>query len=185
VIGGPEHTTSPNSVAAADLDGDGDLDLVSANRDAGQANPFGSDLTIFYQDSPGGFGTAPLVLSSSSSNNTPLSVAAADLDGDGDLDLAFANKNPSSVDPSTGSDLRVFLQLSPGSFALNPVTLGGVAITDGPCALAAADLDGDGDLDLASTNEGGDDLTLFLQDAPVSFRLEQRLDVAGLFFGGR
>jgi hypothetical protein len=80
-----------NSVATADLDGDGDLDLVSANGDG----PFGTDgdnsLTVFFQTSPGVFDTTPLSIGNASVTSAPISVAPADIDGDGDLDLVSAN----------------------------------------------------------------------------------------------
>ena len=70
------------SIAAADLDGDGDLDLVSANND-----PLaGGNLTVFFQLAPGSFDPSPLFLRGPPSE-VLTTVIAADLDGDGDPDL--------------------------------------------------------------------------------------------------
>src|SRR5262249_22327212 len=132
-LGGPGATDAPVSVAAADLDGDGDQDLVSANRIPS------NNLTFFLQLSPGTFSPDPLTLGDLGTTREPRAVAGADLDGDGDLDLVSANQ--------TGNNLTVFFQLPGGTFAA-PLTLGGFATTSGPHAVAAADLDGDGDLDL-------------------------------------
>jgi hypothetical protein len=153
-LGGSATTNQPHSVVAADLDGDGDQDLVSAN-----AN--GSDLTVYFQLSPGNFAAAPLALGGLGTTDWPVSVVAADLDGDGNQDLVSANRN--------GNNLTVFFQLSPGSFGAAPHTLGGFPTTESPVSVAAADLDGDGDQDLVSANLFGDNLTVFLQLSPRSF----------------
>ncbi len=146
----------PRSVAATDVDQDGDLDLVSAN---GRFQ-FGHNLTVFFQSSPGIFDPVPLVLGGPGTTDLPLSVAAADLDGDGDLDLVSAN---------FGGNLTVFSQGSPGKFDPAPLVLGGPGTTDFARSVAAADLDGDGDLDLVSANNFGNDLTVFFQSSPGSF----------------
>jgi hypothetical protein len=147
-LGGLVAPNSPSSVAATDLDGDGDLDLVSANQGFESSN-----LTVFFQVSPGNFQASPLVLGGHGSTNFPASVAAADLDGDGDQDLASANSN--------GDNLTVFFQSSPGRFRVPLLVLGGPTTTSGPGAVVAAGLDGDGDHDLASANQRGSNLAVF------------------------
>ena len=69
------------SVFAADLDGDGDMDLASASLD--------DDKIVWYEntDGKGTFGSQQIVSTSDGSR----SVFAADLDGDGDMDLASAS----------------------------------------------------------------------------------------------
>jgi hypothetical protein len=145
-LGNASVTDGPQSVTAADLDGDGDLDLASANWRS-------STLTVFFQTSPGVFGATPLLLGNASVTNQPVSVTAADFDGDGDSDLASAN--------AFGSTLTVFFQTSPGDFGATPLSLGNASVTLAPVSVAAADLDGDGDLDLMSANQGSRTLTVF------------------------
>ncbi|MAB78500.1 MAG: hypothetical protein CMJ89_04010, partial [Planctomycetes bacterium] len=77
----PLSVTFPQSIITTDLDGDGDMDLVSANGSTG-------DLKCFFQTSPGVFSPDPISLPT---GGFPESVAAADLDGDGDMDLVSAN----------------------------------------------------------------------------------------------
>jgi hypothetical protein len=136
----------PFSIVAADLDGDGNLDLASAN--------FGSDrLTVFFQSSPGLFATPALVLDPTSGPDQPLSIVAADLDGDGDLELISAN--------NTSDGVTAFFQTFPGSFAAPLLALDPTAGLDRPFSVAAADLDGDGDLELVSANDFRDRVTVF------------------------
>jgi hypothetical protein len=137
---------SPVSVAAADLDADGDQDLVSANLD-------GNNLTVFFQLSQGSFAGTPLTLGGFPTTSGPSSVATADIDGDGDQDLVSAN--------GSGSNLTVFFQLSQGRFTTDPFTLGGIPTTGFPVSVASADIDGDGDQDLVSANANGNNLTVF------------------------
>ena len=86
---------------------------------------------------------------------SPVSVAAADLDGDGDLDLVCANADS---ERTTGS-LTVFFQDPPRAFTTQEVLP--LAAGSLPMSVAAADLDGDGDLDVVSANTGSNNLTVF------------------------
>ena len=73
------------AIEAADLDGDGDLDLITAN--------FGTDDISVLRNNGDGFFAAPEKWSTRGAplHSRPFSVAPADLDGDGDLDLAAPN----------------------------------------------------------------------------------------------
>jgi len=141
------------SIAAADLDGDGDLDLAVADRDEDQ-------LLVFLQ-ADGGFSDAPLRLGGAGLTEDPWQVLAVDLDADGKLDLISANE---------GSDnLTLFVQTGPGTFATDPLVLGGPGLTGGVRSLSVADIDFDGDLDVASANLADNTLTLFRQARPGVF----------------
>lgn len=122
---------SPRSVAAGDLDGDGDVDLVVANRGA-------DTLLVLQNDGTGAFTNSDTLAVGA----TPESVAAADLDGDGDLDLAVVTAGTNSVSVYQNNGSGTFTSL-------------GTAVTVGsfPFSVTAADLDGDGDLDLAVANQ--------------------------------
>jgi len=157
VLGGPGTTTFPVSIAAADLDADGDEDLVAANSDRDESGN-GSNLTIFFQAAPGSFQAAPLVLGGFGVTDGPGDVAAADFDLDGDQDLVCANGGDIF---GNGSNLTVFFQLRPRTFQSSPLVLGGSTVTSGPASIAAFDLDSDGDKDIATANFAGKDLTVF------------------------
>ncbi len=116
-------------MAVGDFDGDGDLDLVTAN-------DFADAVSVLIGDGAGGF-AAPRNFAA---GGGPQSVAVGDIDGDGDLDLAVAHFFVDGVAVLAGDGL--------GGFA-GPVSF---AVGDAPVSAAVGDLDGDGDGYLAVAN---------------------------------
>ncbi len=209
VLQQPRAIVTTTDLIAADLDQDGDLDLVAVGFDPPAENR--SSLSLFFQTAPGTFDPDPTVLVDPDFEiNRPLSVIAADVDRDGDLDLVagdgIATKLiihfqtspgqfdvfPSSIDVpnltggqvtaadldadghvdlaailNTG-ELALYFQTSPGSFDPEPSVLESPAL-NGPISATAADLDQDGDLDLVSANVGSGNLTIFSQTSPGIF----------------
>jgi hypothetical protein len=147
----PEATgDGPRSIAVADLDGDGDQDLATTN--------YLSDDVTILKGSGGGnfFGRAS---SPETAGAIPFSIAAADLDGDGDRDLAVANADSDNVTILRNNGAGNFAQR-----ATSPAAAG-----DGPSSVVAADLDGDGDRDLAVANLGSDDVTILKNSGSGKF----------------
>jgi hypothetical protein len=152
-------TFCPNSLAAADLDGD--TDLVNSNL-------CGSTLTVFFQTAAGVFDPVPsLTLGNAATTNGPSAVAVADLDGNGSADLVSAS--------NFSDTLAVFFQTGAGVFdPLPSQTMGSLTTTGYPGGVALADLDLDGDVDLVSANVGlepivSSSLTVFFQTGPGVF----------------
>jgi hypothetical protein len=101
---------APRSVFSADLDGDGDLDLATANA-------ISDNISVLPNNGDGTF--APH--SPFETGDGPVSVFSADLDGDGDLDLATANyysDNVSVLLNKTGTDVETTPELVPARFSL-------------------------------------------------------------------
>ena len=141
----------PSSVVIEDLDGDGKLDLAVANE--ALIDQSKSSVSVLRNTSVRG------VIDSNSfatrvdlaTDNNLTSIAIGDLDGDGKLDLAVANRNGKSV-----LVLKNTSNSGSISFTVNPRFPTGRL----PSSVAIGDLDGDGKLDLAITNEGDDTISV-------------------------
>jgi plastocyanin len=124
----------PGTAALADVDGDGDLDLlVTCGGNNGQ-------VSVRLNDGTGTFGPGPNMPVDAGS----LGLAVGDLDNDGDLDLVSCNN-------AAAGNVTVRLNVGNGTFVAAP----NVAVGAQPYAVALADIDGDGDLDLATANASG------------------------------
>ena len=136
----------PTSVFAADVDGDGDLDLATANL-------WSDNVSALLNNGDGTYASHSVY----PVGRLPRSVFAADLDGDGDLDLMTANEG--------SDDVSVLLNNVDGTFAPDSVYPVGGSLW----SVFAADLDGDGDLDLATANRSSDDVSVLLNYGDGTF----------------
>lgn len=81
-------SSTPNSVAAADVNGDGYIDIILAN-------PSGQNVGVFLNRGNGTFATQ--ITYSTGGGSGPYSVAAADVNMDGRPDIVVANHNANNV----------------------------------------------------------------------------------------
>jgi hypothetical protein len=150
---------APYIVITADVDNDGDLDLLTPNF-------YNSTVSIRLNNGAGVFsgGSDPSV------GSQPRGVVMADLDGDGDLDLATSNYNANTV--------SIRLNNGAGIFSGNTeLPVGGR-----PQSIVAADLDGDGDLDLLSSNEIGATVSIRINNGNASFTAQPDVSVSSFPF---
>ena len=163
-------------VTSSDIDGDGDLDIILANG-GNYYTPNGSTTTglepstVYLNDSHGTFtdGTASMFAGAKSRLRQ---VGIGDVDGDGDLDMY----QPGGF----GIDLdKLWIQTAPGVFANKASELLPAGLMSNTPGFHLGDLDGDGDLDLVTTdwNNAGDRtpvfLTLYLNDGTGKFSVAE------------
>ncbi|HNO80432.1 MAG TPA: FG-GAP-like repeat-containing protein [Phycisphaerae bacterium] len=144
---GPQQVISTaadgaRSVFAADLDSDGDLDVASAS--------YLDDKIAWYEniDGLGGFGPQQVITTAAID---AWFVWAADLDGDGDADMLSASESDDKIAWYENTD-------GLGSFGPQKVI---TTAADGARSAFTADLDGDGDLDVASASYWDDKIAWY------------------------
>src|SRR5947209_3378977 len=133
-------------VAAADIDHDGDIDLVTT------AGNFPGGVTVLRNNGNATFTRSRFQINSVVTN--PIFVALADLDGDGNIDIVTANQFGCTPD---GSNLSARPGNGDGTFgAIVPISVGyGPTCINShwqPNAIAAVDLNCDGAADLIVPN---------------------------------
>ena len=136
-----------DSVYAADLDGDGDPDVLSASEE--------DDTIAWYENLGGGGFSAKRVISAAVDKAT--SVYAADVDGDGDPDVLSAS-GFSSANSGRVSKIAWYENLGSADFAAERVIS---TAAEEPTSVHAADLDGDGDADVLSASAWDDKIAWY------------------------
>lgn len=137
-----EDPGTPTSIAAADIDGDGDLDLITANRET-------DDLTLLINQGDATFTDGGRL--ALSPGDGPRWVNASDIDLDGDIDLIAANKFGNSIT----------IKFNDGTGAFPEQMTAGVATA--PRAVITQDIDADNNPDIlvASFLSGNGWVTVF------------------------
>ncbi|MCP3982060.1 MAG: hypothetical protein GY716_22370 [bacterium] len=142
----------PEAALGADLDNDGDVDVVSASSD--------DDKIAWYEntDGNGTFGTQNVI---SSAADVAIAISIADLDGDADIDI---------VSVSIQDDKLAWYENLGGSFGVQDVIS-----TDGdsPEDVHTADVDGDGDIDILVVSSNDNEIAWFENDGSASFGPQQ------------
>ncbi|MCP4965979.1 MAG: hypothetical protein GY926_12175, partial [bacterium] len=122
----------------ADVDGDGDMDVLSAS-------PYDDKIAWYENDGAGNF-TAHTITTAA---DDATSVTTADVDGDGDLDVLSASINDDKIAwyENDGAE----------NFTAHTITTGADAAT----SVTTADVDGDGDLDVLSASINDDKIAWY------------------------
>jgi len=161
-VGTTKPQSVPQSVAVADVNGDGKLDLISANVRFPPPPDYAGTLTVLTNNGSGGF-------TQSAELNVdvyPSCVVAADINGDGKPDLICAHKTA----PGT---LSVLTNNGSGGFGFNAT----LNVGNGPSCVVAADVNGDGYVDLVSANHDNSTLTVLTNNGSGGFGFNATLNV--------
>lgn len=157
---------APSGIVAADFNGDHVVDLAVTNA-------MDNTVTIFLGNGDGTFRPGTTI---SDTGVYPTQIVAADFNGDGQMDLAVLNLcgtgqygcYPAAV-PSGPGNVAILLGNGDGTFTVAP-TLPATGLA--PTAIAAADLNQDGFIDLIVAN-ANNSLTLLMGNGDGTFSAAQ------------
>ncbi len=156
--------TQPNAsfgafdTCATDLDADGDIDVIACGP---------ADLSCHINDGTG-FGFTHFALST---HGNYKSACAADLDADGDLDILVAVEN------HNGSDRIGWFERLNNSISFAPLqTIS--TVVNAPWRAHAADIDGDGDVDVLSASQIDNKIAAYFNQGNGAFGMQQVLSTS-------
>ncbi|MBL8990554.1 MAG: VCBS repeat-containing protein [Phycisphaerae bacterium] len=139
----------PYAVTIGDLNGDGKLDLAVANNGS-------NNVSVRLGNGDGTFAAA----TNYAVGAQPASVAIGDVNGDGRPDLAVANSGSNNVSVMLGNGPP-----NSGTFAAAV----NYSVGSGPCSVAIGDVNADGRLDLAVTNQLSNNVSVRLGNGNGTF----------------
>ena len=145
----PAIGMNPSGIAAADVDGDGNSDLVVSQEDSSG----NGEIVVFFGH---GDGTFTMASSSTSVISTASSIIPSDVNGDGKIDLMLSGNGQSGITILMGNGDGTFTIVSGPPQA-------------GEATASVADLNGDGVPDLAFGAAGASYLTVFLGNGDGTF----------------
>jgi microcystin-dependent protein len=167
----------PNSVAVADVNGDGKPDIITANNGS-------NNVSVLLGNGDGSFQAARTFAEGSH----PMSVAVADVNGDGKPDLIVSNFR--AFNPTTGkygnSSVSILLGKGDGTFGAPQTFDDGSAVNE----MAVADVNGDGKPDLIVSNKGttgkydNSSVNILLGNGDGTFQPPQTVPAAPKFADG-
>jgi hypothetical protein len=167
---------TPEHIAVGDFNNDGNLDLAISAIPTTTTNA--GSIFIYLGNSAGTFPATPSA--TLTTGFAPLGMAVGDFNLDGNLDLAVINST-GNTSTSTNNSVSVFLGNGTGNFAAQveyclgagsgttSCTVTGSAQATAGRFVVAADLNGDGNLDLITSNNATANISILLGSANGTF----------------
>lgn len=152
VIDNSAFANEAYSIGAADFDNDGDMDIV------GGANA-GDALVVFANDGNENFLILTVLSVGDNRTNGVRVVKVADVNGDTDPDIVVA---------AFAGDTFSWYE-NDGNGVFTPHTIDDSVNADGATAVDVADLDGDGDMDIAAGSNSADQFLWYENDGNENF----------------
>ncbi|WP_425237271.1 FG-GAP-like repeat-containing protein [Ulvibacterium sp.] len=154
-------------ITTADLDGDGNLEVLAATT-------FDAQIAWYLNDGSKNFTEGkPITFSLERLDDRVKDFTIGDLDGDGDLDILSASSNKIAWHPNDGLTFGV---------ARNPLIFGAERIIStaavGVSGVAVADLDGDGDLDALAASANDNRIAWYPNDGSGNFGTQRTITTA-------
>lgn len=145
---------TPNSVAAADINGDGIVDVIVANLND-------NTVSVFLNSTPAGATTPNLTTQQTfTAGAGAYAVTTTDINGDGRPDVIVVNYTPGPFPTGTVS---VLLNATvPGAATASLATQQTFVTGGNPTSVATADLNGDGKPDLIITDDADNTISVLL-----------------------
>lgn len=154
----------PTGAELADVNHDGKLDVVTADY-------HGDSVTVLLNDGTGKLNLQPAKSYAAQAGGATQNIAVGDLDRDGNLDLVATNPEVASI--------SVLLGRADGTFSqANNLPVGVVRATR-PYSVVIADLDGDGNNDLAITDDTSRTIIVRLGRGDATFGPEASYEIQG------
>jgi hypothetical protein len=151
----------PTGLAAADVNGDGNVDLISANQGT-------NTVSVFFGNGNGTFQTP----TNYPTGNAPVYVALGDFNNQGALDMAIANHGAATANNSGNSVTIYYNQISTTNIPLGTFVAGtprDFLAGNGPTSIAVAEFSQSGYSDLAIADQTDNAVTLLLNTGSESF----------------
>jgi hypothetical protein len=134
--------SNPSDIAVADVNGDGRLDLLTAN--------YGSNSAGVLLGNGNGTFQAAVAFATGATGGAPVGIAVTDITGDGKLDLITANSFGYNISVFAGTGTGTFQ--TPVNYALGPTAV--------PLDVTVADLNADGRPEVLVASAGSNTVTV-------------------------
>ena len=138
------------AIRAVDVDGDGFLDLLTANTGNGTIGSY----SIRKGNGARNFSTG----SDTSLASAPFALETADVEGNGFPDLLFADSTPNEVTIAMNDNSGVFPSVQ------------GFSTGSQPYSVAVGDFNKDGRIDVVTANNGSNSISVLINTTPQTFR---------------